>query len=47
MATGTVIVHDEEAPAAAAIALYVRVPSHEQKDRLSSGARRNMPREEN
>ena len=31
MATGTVIVHDEEAPAAAAVALYARVFSHEQK----------------
>jgi predicted site-specific integrase-resolvase len=36
MATGTVIVHEaivheEEAPAAAAVALYARVSSHEQK----------------
>jgi hypothetical protein len=31
MATGTVIVHDEEAPAVAAVALYARVLSHEQK----------------
>ena len=36
MATGTVIVHDEEAPAAAAVALYARVFSHEQKTQLTA-----------
>ena len=36
MATGTVIVYDEEAPAAAAVALYARVFSHEQKAQLTA-----------
>ena len=35
MATGTVIVYDEEAPAAA-VALYARVSGHEQKDQLTA-----------
>jgi putative resolvase len=35
MATGTVIVHEEEAPAAA-VALYARVSGHEQKDQLTA-----------
>jgi putative resolvase len=31
-----VIVHEQEAPAAAAVALYARVSSHQQKDQLTA-----------
>jgi predicted site-specific integrase-resolvase len=46
MATGTVIVHEEEVPAAAVV-LYARVSSHEQQDQLTAHTGRNMPREKN